>query len=332
MKLLLTGGTGYIGSHTALALLEAGHETVLFDNLSNSSPEVRDTLHELSGRDVPLVVGDIRNPGNLEKAFCAWDFDAVLHFAGLKAVGESVAKPDLYFENNVGGTANLLKAMEDHGVRRMVFSSSATVYGEPEANPIPETARLGASNPYGATKLHIEEMLAAKAAEDPDWEIAVLRYFNPAGAHPSGRIGEDPEGIPNNLMPYIQKVAAGILPRLHVFGGDYPTPDGTGVRDYIHVCDLAEGHLAALNHLKPGLAVYNLGTGRGVSVLELVRAFEEANGLVVPYVMDARRPGDIPACFADPQKAKLELGWTASRTIADMCRDAWRFTCMSRNS
>jgi UDP-glucose 4-epimerase len=332
MRLLLTGGTGYIGSHTALALLEAGHEVVLFDNLSNSSPDVRDILHELSGKDVPLVVGDLRNPKDIHAAFAAWDFDAVLHFAGLKAVGESVAKPDLYFENNVGGTANLLAAMEAAGVRRIVFSSSATVYGNPESNPIPETARLEPSNPYGATKLHIEEMLRAKAGEDGRWEISVLRYFNPVGAHPSGRIGEAPAGIPNNLMPYIQKVAAGALPRLHVFGGDYPTPDGTGIRDYIHVCDLADGHLAALEHLKPGCGVYNLGTGRGVSVLDLVRAFEAANGLVVPFVMDARRPGDIPACFADSGKAQRELGWKAVHTLTDMCRDAWRFAGTPRNS
>lgn len=325
MAYLLTGGAGYIGSHTALALLEAGSDVVLFDNLSNSTPAVRDILHECSGREVPLVVGDLRNPEDIRRVFDAWEIEAVLHFAGLKAVGESVAKPDLYFENNVGGTANLLDAMESHGVRKLVFSSSATVYGDPVANPIPETARLAPANPYGVTKLRIEEMLAARAQADSRWEIAVLRYFNPAGAHPCGAIGENPSGIPNNLMPYIQKVAAGDLPRLYVFGGDYETPDGSGIRDYIHVCDLAEGHLSALAHLTPGLEIYNLGTGRGTSVLELVGTFEKVNHVVIPYEMAARRVGDVPVCFADPSKAHALLGWKAVRTLEDMCRDAWRF-------
>lgn len=325
MTILLTGGTGYIGSHTAAALIKGGFDVVLLDNLSNSSPDVVRRLESLVGKEVPFILGDLRNPGEIEQAFMECDIDSVIHFAGLKAVGESVKRPKLYFENNVGGTTNLLDAMKRHGVKRMVFSSSATVYGNPETVPIDENAPLGATNPYGKTKLAIEKMLRDLAEKEPGWEISLLRYFNPAGADPSGLLGENPKGIPNNLMPYIQKIAAGELPTLHVFGNDYPTPDGTGVRDYIHVCDLAEGHVAALNHLKPGVAIYNLGTGKGVSVLEFVAAFEKATGIRIPHEFSPRREGDIPTCFACTDKAKTELGWEATRTLEEMCRDAWNF-------
>jgi len=325
MTILLTGGTGYIGSHTAAALIKGGFDVVLFDNLSNSSPDVVHRLETLVGKEVPFILGDLRNPGEIEQAFMECDIDAVIHFAGLKAVGESVKRPKLYFENNVGGTTNLLDAMRRHNVKRMVFSSSATVYGDPETVPIDENAPLGATNPYGKTKLAIEKMLRDLAEKEPDWQISLLRYFNPAGADPSGLLGENPKGIPNNLMPYIQKIAAGELPHLNIFGNDYPTPDGTGVRDYIHVCDLAEGHLAALKHLSPGVATYNLGTGKGVSVLEFVAAFEKATGIPIACEIAPRREGDIPTCYACTDKARAQLGWAATRTLEEMCRDAWNF-------
>lgn len=325
MNILLTGGTGYVGSHTAAALIDAGHDVILLDNLSNSSMDVVAQLETLVGKDVPFFLGDLRNPGDIEQVFMEWDIDCVIHFAGLKAVGESVKMPDLYYANNVGGTTNLMKTMERHGIKKMVFSSSATVYGDPASTPIDETFPLSATNPYGKTKLAIERMLQDAAQKDGEWQICLLRYFNPVGAHPSGLLGENPKGIPNNLMPYIQQVAAGQRECLNVFGKDYPTPDGTGVRDYIHVCDLAEGHLAALEHLVSGVRIYNLGTGKGASVLEVVRAFEEANGVRIPTEFSPRREGDVAICYAATDKAKAELGWQATRTLEDMCKDAWNF-------
>jgi UDP-glucose 4-epimerase len=325
MTILLTGGTGYIGSHTAVTLIEAGYDVVLLDNLSNSTMDVVKKIESLVGKEVPFLLGDLRNPGDIEMAFMECDIDCVIHFAGLKAVGESVKMPDLYYANNVGGTINLIKAMADHGVRKMVFSSSATVYGDPASTPIYENFPLSATNPYGKTKLAIERMLQDVAQQDPEWQITLLRYFNPVGAHQSGLMGENPKGIPNNLMPYIQQVAGGQRECLNVFGNDYPTPDGTGVRDYIHVCDLAEGHLAALKHLSPGVQIYNLGTGRGFSVLEVASAFEEANGVRIPIAFSPRREGDVAICFAATEKAREELGWQATRTLEDMCKDAWNF-------
>jgi UDP-glucose 4-epimerase len=325
MTILLTGGTGYIGSHTAAALIESGYDVALLDNLSNSTMDVVKQLETLVGRDVPFLLGDLRNPGDIELAFMEWDIDCVVHFAGLKAVGESVKMPDLYYANNVGGTTNLIKAMKRHGVKKMVFSSSATVYGDPESSPIDETFPLNAMNPYGKTKLAIERMLQDTAQKDPEWTVTLLRYFNPVGAHKSGLLGENPKGVPNNLMPYIQQVAAGQRDKLSIFGNDYPTTDGTGVRDYIHVCDLAEGHLAALRHLAPGVQIFNLGTGKGASVLEVVEAFETANGVRIPTEFSPRREGDIAICFASTEKAKKELDWEATRSLEDMCKDAWNF-------
>lgn len=325
MTILLTGGTGYIGSHTAAALIQEGYDVALIDNLSNSSMDVVKQLETLVGKEVPFILGDLRNPGDIEIAFMECDIDCVIHFAGLKAVGESVKMPDLYYANNVGGTTNLVKAMTRHGVKKIVFSSSATVYGDPTSTPIKEDFPLSATNPYGKTKLAIERMLTDAAQKDPTWQVCLLRYFNPVGAHISGLLGENPKGVPNNLMPYIQQVAAGQRECLSIFGKDYPTPDGTGVRDYIHVCDLAEGHLSALKHLSPGVQIYNLGTGNGVSVLEMVRAFEEATGIPIPTEFAHRREGDVAVCFASPDKARAELGWRATRTIEDMCKDAWNF-------
>lgn len=325
MTILLTGGTGYIGSHTAATLIGAGYDVVLLDNLSNSSMDVVKQLESLVGKEVPFLLGDLRNPGDIEMAFMECDIDCVIHFAGLKAVGESVKMPDLYYANNVGGTTNLIKAMTHHGVKKMVFSSSATVYGDPASTPIYENFPLSATNPYGKTKLAIERMLQDVAQQDPEWQITLLRYFNPVGAHQSGLLGENPKGIPNNLMPYIQQVAAGQRECLNVFGNDYPTPDGTGIRDYIHVCDLAEGHLAALLHLNPNVQIYNLGTGKGFSVLEVARAFELTNGIPIPTKFSPRREGDVAVCFAATDKAREELGWQATRTLEDMCKDAWNF-------
>jgi UDP-glucose 4-epimerase len=329
--ILVTGGTGYIGSHTVVELLAAGHEVAILDNLSNSRHEVVDRIEKIAGRRPVFVEGDIRDADLLDTLFARHTFSAVIHFAGLKAVGESVSKPLEYYENNVHGSMALFSAMQRHGVKRLVFSSSATVYGDPDSLPIREDAPLHATNPYGRTKLMIEEILRDIAQTDPEWRVAILRYFNPIGAHKSGLIGEAPNGIPNNLLPYVAQVATGKLARLSVFGGDYPTPDGTGVRDYIHVVDLALGHLKALNYLNThaGLHAYNLGTGKGYSVLEIVQAFEQASGRKVPYEVTARRPGDIASCYADPEKASTELGWKAERGLDEMCADAWRWQCHS---
>ena len=327
MRVLVTGGAGYIGSHTTLVLLEAGHEVVVVDNLSNSKREALRRVEELTGRAVEFHQVDLLDRPALDAVFRHGRIDAVLHFAGLKAVGESVSQPLRYFHNNVTGTLVLLEVMEHHAVRTVVFSSSATVYGDPHAVPITEDFPLSATNPYGRSKLMIEEILRDLHRADPAWRVGILRYFNPVGAHPSGRIGEDPNGIPNNLLPYVAQVAIGRLPELAVFGNDYPTPDGTGVRDYIHVMDLAEGHVRALDRLAshPGLHVWNLGTGRGYSVLEMVAAFKRASGRKVPYWIAPRRPGDVAACWADPERAREELGWTASRGLDEMCADAWRW-------
>jgi UDP-glucose 4-epimerase len=327
-KILVTGGTGYIGSHTALALLLRGFDVVVLDNLCNSAAESLARVAQIANRAPEFVQGDIRDPALLTRLFAQHSIHAVLHFAGLKAVGESVTQPLRYYDNNVHGTLTLLQAMADAEVRRFVFSSSATVYGQPSQMPISEDCPLGQpTNPYGRSKLIIEDMLRDLAAADPGWQIALLRYFNPVGAHESGLIGEDPNGIPNNLLPYITQVAVGKLPELAVFGNDYPTPDGTGVRDYIHVMDLAEGHLQALQALQTltGAHVWNLGTGQGYSVLEMVHAFEAASGCRIPYRIAPRRSGDIATCYADASKAARELGWKASRGLPEMMRDAWRW-------
>jgi UDP-glucose 4-epimerase len=326
-KVLVTGGAGYIGSHTVVELLEAGFEPVILDNLSNSAREVIGRIGELTGRQVPLVEGDIDDAVLLRRLLAEHRFDATIHFAGLKSVGESVADPLSYYRNNVNGTVTLLQCLAEAGVKRFVFSSSATVYGDPKSVPIREDAPTAPTNPYGNTKWLIEHILADLAASDPEWAIGVLRYFNPVGAHRSGRIGENPRGIPNNLMPYVTQVAVGKRERLSVFGGDYPTPDGTGVRDYIHVVDLALGHLAALNRVEraPGLWTVNLGTGQGYSVLDIVKAFERASGRTIPHQIVARRPGDVAQCYADPAIAARELGWKATRGLDEMCADSWRW-------
>lgn len=325
--ILLTGGTGFIGSHTAVALAAAGQQAILLDNLCNSRADVVDRLERICGARPLFIEGDIRDGTLLDRVFAEHAISAVIHFAGLKAVGESVAKPLAYYENNVGGTVALLSAMGRAGVRTLVFSSSATVYGDPASVPIREDFPRSATNPYGRSKLIIEDILADLHQAEPDWRIARLRYFNPVGAHESGLIGEDPQGIPNNLMPYVAQVAEGRREFLNVFGGDYPTPDGTGVRDYIHVMDLAEGHVAALDYLRRegGLLTVNLGTGRGVSVLEMVRAFERASGRPVPYRIVERRPGDVAQCWADPGLAQRLLGWRARRGVEEMCGDGWRW-------
>ena len=324
---LVTGGAGYIGSHTVLRLLEDGHPVVVLDNLSNGSREALRRVEALTGRQVVFEEGDIRDGALLDRLFAEHDVGAVIHFAGLKAVGESVAQPLRYYDCNVAGSLRLLEAMERAGVRTLVFSSSATVYGDPATVPIREDFPLSATNPYGATKLHIEDMLRDLHVADPSWRIALLRYFNPVGAHESGRIGEDPSDIPNNLMPYVAQVAVGKREQLSVFGGDYDTPDGTGVRDYIHVMDLAQGHLAAMDALleQGGLITTNLGTGRGYSVLEMVQAFARASGREVPYRIVERRPGDVAVCYADPAHAENVLGWRARRGIDEMCADHWRW-------
>ena len=325
--ILVTGGAGYIGSHTCVELLDAGYEVVVVDNLSNSHFTALERVQELTGKPLTFIQADLRDKAAMEEIFREYPVQAVIHFAGLKAVGESVEKPLEYYENNVAGTLNLLMAMRDAGVKTIVFSSSATVYGDPASLPIREDFPLSATNPYGRSKLIIEEMLRDLHRAEPAWDIAILRYFNPVGAHPSGRIGESPNDIPNNLMPYISQVAVGRLEKLRVFGNDYPTPDGTGVRDYIHVVDLALGHLKALEKLAqhPGLVTYNLGTGQGYSVLEMVAAFQKASGREIPYEITARRPGDIAACWADPSLAERELGWKAEHGLAEMCADTWRW-------
>lgn len=325
--ILVTGGTGYIGSHTVVELLQAGHEVLIFDNLSNSKRSVLDRIEKIAGRRPAFVEGDIRDRAALARAFAENGIAAVVHFAGLKAVGESVAQPLRYYDNNFCGSVALFETMAAAGVKQLVFSSSATVYGDPASVPIREDAPLSATNPYGRSKLMIEDMLRDTHRADPEWRIALLRYFNPVGAHASGIIGEDPNGIPNNLLPFVAQVAVGKLQALSVFGSDYPTPDGTGVRDYIHVVDLARGHLAALNAIAkaPGLVTTNLGTGRGYSVLEMVRAFEQASGRAVAYALTDRRPGDIATCYADPAHARQTLGWQAEFDVDAMCRDAWRW-------
>uniref|UniRef100_UPI001892C1A3 UDP-glucose 4-epimerase GalE n=1 Tax=Sphingopyxis solisilvae TaxID=1886788 RepID=UPI001892C1A3 len=337
MTIMLTGGTGYIGSHVAATLLSTGQPIVCFDNLANSDASVIDRLEAITGASVPLVVGDIRDGQALRQAMTDHAVTAVIHFAGLKAVGESVAEPMKYYNNNVGGTLSLVEAMADCGAKTLVFSSSATVYGQPQYLPLDEDHPTSATNPYGRTKLMIEEMLADIAAADPAWRIAILRYFNPVGAHDSGLIGENPNGIPNNLMPFITRVAAGRLAELSVFGADYDTPDGTGVRDYIHVLDLADGHVVALDAIgqaEPALSTWNLGTGQGYSVLDMVKAFERVNGVSIPYRIAPRRDGDVASCYASPERAARELGWTASRDLDAMCASSWRFeqTLAMRNS
>ncbi len=325
VTILLTGGTGYIASHAAVVLIQAGHDVALFDNLSNSRADVVARLRDITGRELPFVQADIRDTAALVEALQIHACTAVIHFAGLKAVGESVQKPVEYFAHNVQGTISLLQAMQTTGVRQLVFSSSATVYGVPQHLPLDESHPTSATNPYGRSKLHIEEMLADLCVSDPSWRVACLRYFNPVGAHASGLIGENPRGLPNNLMPYVSKVAAGELSRLGVFGDDYDTPDGTGVRDYIHVMDLAEGHLAALNYLQghAGWHAVNLGTGHGYSVLDMVKAFERASGRPVPYDIKPRRSGDVASCYANPAKAAALLGWEAKRDLEVMCDSTW---------
>lgn len=331
MKILVTGGAGYIGSHTCVELLQAGHEVVVVDNLCNSKETAVERVREITGQDLEFFKVDLLDKAALNQIFERFTFDAVIHFAGLKAVGESNRVPLAYYDNNLTGTINLCAVMAEHGVKNLVFSSSATVYGDPATVPITEDFPLAATNPYGRTKLFIEYLLRDLYAADAAWNIAILRYFNPVGAHPSGRIGEDPNGIPNNLLPYITQVAVGRLEKLQVFGGDYPTVDGSGVRDYIHVVDLALGHLRALDKLKsnPGCQVWNLGTGKGYSVLEVVQAFEAACGLAIPFQIVARRPGDVAQCYAEPLRAKEELGWAAEKGILEMCVDAWNW--QSRN-
>ena len=335
MSILVTGGTGYVGSHTCVELLNAGYEIIVVDNLCNSRAEAVRRVETITGKAVPFIQADLCDPAATEAVFARNPgIEAVIHFAGLKAVGESVRKPLEYYSNNLTSTLVLLNAMRVHGVKNFVFSSSATVYGDPASVPIREDFPVGGTtNPYGTTKLFIEQILTDYCAADPTLNVAVLRYFNPIGAHESGLIGEDPNGIPNNLVPYIAQVAVGKLERLHVFGNDYPTPDGTGVRDYIHVVDLARGHVAALKKLGTncGLFICNLGTGKGYSVLDVLHAYEKACGKTLPYVMDPRRPGDIATCYADPQKALEEMGWRAELGIEEMCASSWKWQSMNPN-
>ncbi len=333
MNVLVTGGSGYIGSHTCVQLLQAGHNVTVFDNLCNSSPIAIARVREIAGRELHFVQGDIRDTDALRDALLEAQAQAVIHFAGLKAVGESSQRPVDYYDNNVGGTISLLKAMQAQGVWRLVFSSSATVYGEPQSLPLDESHPLSATNPYGRSKLMIEDMLRDVAGSDAQWRVALLRYFNPVGAHPSGRIGEDPRGIPNNLLPFVAQVAVGRRESLNVWGDDYDTPDGTGVRDYIHVVDLSQGHLNALDALDrhPGAWAVNLGTGRGYSVLDVVRAFERASGRKIPFRVAARRPGDVAACFANPALALSRLNWQARFDLDAMCSDAWRWQMNNPN-
>lgn len=333
MSILVTGGAGYIGSHTVLELLEQGEEVVVVDNLSNSSQESLNRVESITGKKVTFYEIDLIDKKQLNEVFEAHNIESVIHFAGYKAVGESVQKPMMYYQNNLDSTLVLCEVMSDHGVKNLVFSSSATVYGDPETVPITEESPLSATNPYGRTKLFIEYILKDLHTSDSSWNIALLRYFNPVGAHKSGLIGEDPNDIPNNLMPYVSQVAVGKLKQLSVFGDDYPTPDGTGVRDYIHVVDLALGHLKAIEKLSsnPGLVIYNLGTGKGTSVLDMVKAFENASGKKVDYKIGPRRSGDIATCYADPAKAESELGWTAKRGIQEMCEDGWKWQSENPN-
>ena len=335
MSILVSGGAGYIGSHTCVELVNAGYDVVIADNLVNSSIKAVERVRQLTGKDIPFFKAELCDPAQVEVVFASHpDIDAVIHFAGLKAVGESVSKPLEYYTNNLVNTLMILNEMRRRGVRNFVFSSSATVYGEPETMPIREDFPTGGTtNPYGTTKLYIERILTDCCAADPGLNVALLRYFNPIGAHPSGLIGEDPNGIPNNLVPYIAQVAVGRLEKLHVYGDDYPTPDGTGVRDYIHVVDLARGHVAALKKLATdcGLFVCNLGTGRGYSVLDVLHAYERACGRELPYVIDPRRPGDIAECYADTEKAERELGWKAEYGLDEMCASSWKWQSMNPN-
>ena len=332
-SILVTGGAGYIGSHTIVELLSSGYEVVVIDNLSNSSRESIKRVEKITQKQVPLIVADLRDSDAMQLLFTKRKFDAVIHFAALKAVGESVAKPSEYYDNNVGGTFNLLRWMKEASLKKIVFSSSATVYGDPHAVPIDESFPTGPTNPYGRTKWMIELMLNDLAAADPEWAVANLRYFNPVGAHSSGTIGEDPQDIPNNLMPFVAQVAVGKRAQLSVYGNDWDTPDGTGVRDYIHVVDLARGHVAALDRLfnHSGAFTVNLGTGRGYSVLDMVKAFESASGKPVPYQFVARRPGDIGSCYANPALAKQLLGWEATYGVEQMCVDTWRWQSANPN-
>lgn len=334
MNVLLAGGAGYIGSHTCVELINAGHDVIIADNFSNSCPEAVARVEEITGRKIPLYEADVCDKAAVEKIFSENKIDAVIHFAGLKAVGESCEKPIEYYRNNIDSTLTLLESMKKHGVNNFIFSSSATVYGTPETVPLVETMPTGSpTNPYGWTKLMMEQILTDTANANPDMSIVILRYFNPIGAHESGRIGEDPNGIPNNLMPYITQVAAGRLESLGVFGNDYPTHDGTGVRDYIHVVDLAKGHVKAIDYSAEhkGTEIFNLGTGTGYSVLDIVKAFSKINNIEIPYVIKPRRSGDIAECYADASKAAKILGWTAEKTLEDMCRDSWNWQSKNVN-
>ncbi len=333
MKVLVTGGAGYIGSHTCVELLNAGYEIVVLDNLCNSSEKSLDVVKEITGKDFPFYNVDLLDYDGTNKVFDEHKIDAVIHFAGLKAVGESVSIPIRYYHNNITGTLNLVDIMEKHEVYNLVFSSSATVYGMPKTVPITEDFPLSTTNPYGSTKLMIENILKDVFVSNDKWSITLLRYFNPIGAHKSGKMGEDPKGIPNNLLPYVAQVAVGKLECVHVFGNDYPTKDGTGVRDYIHVVDLALGHLKSIEHKTdvPGVHIFNLGTGNGYSVLEVIKAFGKACGKEIPYKIEARRPGDIAECFANPKKALDELEWKATREISEMCEDSWRWQSNNPN-
>lgn len=332
MKVLVTGGAGYIGSHTAVELLNSGHEVVIVDNFSNSSPDVLDKISEICNKEFSFYEGDVCDKEFLNEVFSKEKIDAAIHFAGFKAVGESVDKPFMYYQNNIGSTLSLLEVMEKYNVYNLVFSSSATVYGKPEILPIKEDFPLSATNPYGYTKLFIEQILKDISKSNSKWNIVLLRYFNPIGAHESGLIGENPEGIPNNIMPYIMRVATGEYDKLHVFGNDYDTKDGTGVRDYIHVVDLAKGHIKSIDYLfeKGGLGIFNLGTGNGYSVMELVEMVEKVNDVKVPYVVEGRRAGDIASCYADPSLANENLNWVAEKGIEDMCRDSYNFVVKNK--
>jgi UDP-glucose 4-epimerase len=334
MTILVTGGAGFIASHTNVELLNEGYDVIVMDNLCNSSKESIVRVEQITGKKIKFYETDMRNLEDLEKIFKENTIDVIIHFAGLKAVGESCEKPYEYYDNNITGTLNIIKMMKQYNVKKIVFSSSATVYGEPETVPITEDAKVGGvTNPYGRTKFMLEEILTDIYKADNSFDVALLRYFNPIGAHESGMIGEAPNGIPNNLLPYVAKVAAGVLEKVNVFGDDYDTPDGTGVRDYIHVVDLAKGHVCAVKKLMehPGLVIYNLGTGVGYSVLEIIKNFEKACGKEIPYVIAPRRPGDIPTCYSDPSKAERELGWKAQYGIEKMCEDAWRWQSQNPN-